>query len=91
MRQLGVSAHAKRSRKPTTTSDPRARFAPNRLNREFCAERPNIKWVIDTKAVETAEGWLYLTVIVDLYSRMVVGWAMGASASGSTASLRSGL
>ena len=78
MQQLGISAQVKRSRKPTTKSDPRARFAPNRLNREFLAEEPNSKWVTDTKAVETGEGWLYLAVMVDLFSRMVVGWAMAA-------------
>jgi transposase InsO family protein len=43
------------------------------------AEEPNSKWVTDTKAVETAEGWLYLAVILDLFSRMVVGWAMAAT------------
>jgi putative transposase len=66
----------KRSRKPTTKSDPHARFAPNRLNREFVAEEPKSKWVTDTKAAPTSEGWLYLAVVVDLFSRMVVGWAM---------------
>jgi len=76
---LGLSAGAKRSRKPTTKSDPRARFAPNQLNRELTAEQPKSKWVTDTKAVETAEGWLYLAVILDLFSRMVVGWAMAPS------------
>ena len=76
MQQLGISAQVKRSRKPTTKSDPRARFAPNHLNREFSAEQPNSKWVTDTKAVATAEGWLYLAVILDLFSRIVVGWAM---------------
>jgi putative transposase len=79
MRQLGLSAGRTRSRKPTTKSDPRARFAPNRLNREFGAEEPNTKWVTDTKAVETAEGWLYLAVILDLFSRMVIGWSMAAT------------
>ena len=79
MQQLGISAQVKRSRKPTTKSDPRARFAPNRLNGEFLAAEPNSKWVTDTKAVETGEGWLYLAVIVDLFSRMVVGWAMAAT------------
>ncbi len=76
MQQLGISAQVKRSRKPTTKSDPHARFAPNRLNRECVAEERKSKWVTDTKAVETSEGWLYLAVIVDLFSRMVVGWAM---------------
>ena len=74
-----MSAGRKRSRKPTTKSDPRARCAPNRLNREFGAEEPNTKWVTDTKAVETAEGWLYLAVILDLFSRMVIGWSMAAT------------
>lgn len=79
MQQLGLSAQVKRSRKPTTKSDARARFAPNTLNRDFTAEQPNTRWVTDTKAVETAEGWLYLAAIVDLFSRMVVGWAMAAT------------
>lgn len=79
MRQLGLSAGPKRSRKPTTKSDPRARFAPHHLNREFTAEPPNSKWVTDTKAVETAEGWLYLAVILDLFSRMVVGSSMAST------------
>ena len=79
MQQLGLSAQSKRSGKPTTKSDPRARFAPNLLNREFSAQEPNNKWVTDTKAVETAEGWLYLAVVLDLFSRMVVGWAMAAT------------
>jgi putative transposase len=79
MQQLGISAQVKRSRKPTTKSDPQARFAPNLLGREFAASEPNSKWVTDTKAVETLEGWLYLAVIVDLFSRMVVGWAMAST------------
>ena len=76
MPQLGISAQVKRWRKPTTKSDPHARFAPNRLNRECVAEGPKSKWVPDPKAVETSEGWLYLAVGVDLFSRMVGGWAM---------------
>ncbi len=72
MQQLGISAQVKRSRKPTTKSAPRARFAPNSLHRECMAEEPKRKWVTDTKAVETREGWLYLAVIVDLFSRMAL-------------------
>ncbi len=87
MQQLGLSAQTKRSRKPTTQSDPRARFAPNHLNREFTAEQPNSKWVTDTKAVETAEGWLYLAVILDLFSRLVIGWAMAATEDGALVEL----
>ena len=79
MQQLGLSAQSKRRRKPSTKSDARARFAPNHLGRQFSAQQPNTKWVTDTKAVETMEGWLYLAVMLDLYSRMVVGWAMAAT------------
>ena len=82
MRQLGLCAQVKKRRKPTTKSDPHARFALNHLNRDFTAQRPNSKWVTDTKAVETVEGWLFVAAIVDLFSRMVVGWAMGASEDG---------
>jgi transposase InsO family protein len=55
---------------------PPVRFAPNLLNRQFEAERPHTRWVTDTKAVETADDWLYLAAIVDLFSRLVVGWAI---------------
>ena len=79
MQQLGLSAQAHRRRKPTTRSAKGARFAPNLLNREFTASSPNQKWVTDTKAVETAEGWLYVAVILDVFSRLVIGWAMAAS------------
>jgi transposase InsO family protein len=54
-----------------------ARTAPNLLNREFQASQPNQKWVADITYIDTAEGWLYLASILDLYSRRVVGWAMG--------------
>jgi transposase InsO family protein len=53
-----------------------ARTAPNLLNQDFSATQPNQKWVGDITYIETAEGWLYLAVILDLYSRRVVGWAM---------------
>ena len=55
MQTLGLSAQMKKRRKPTTTSNPAARFAPNHLNREFAASFPNQKWVTDTKAVETKD------------------------------------
>jgi hypothetical protein len=63
MHELGISAAVKRTRKPTTSSDLQARFAPNTLKRDFAAELPNVKWVTDTNAVETAEGWLYVAAI----------------------------
>ena len=60
----------------TTRQFPGARTAPNLLNREFEADGPNQKWVSDITYIDTAEGWLYLASILDLYSRQVVGWAM---------------
>jgi putative transposase len=56
-----------------------ARTAPNELSRDFSAIEPNTKWVSDTTFVWTTEGWLYVAVILDLFSRLVVGWAMKAS------------
>jgi len=50
-------------------------FAPNLLNQEFSANRPNQKWAGDISYVWTREGWLYLAVILDLHSRRVIGWA----------------
>jgi transposase InsO family protein len=87
MRELGMSRKGKCRTKPGTKSDKAARFAPNTLNRDFVAGRPNSKWVTDTKAVETTEGWLYLAVILDVFSRKMVGWAMGASDDAALTSL----
>ena len=50
--------------------------APNRLQREFTVAQPDQVWVTDITYVRTHEGWLYLTVVIDLYSRAVVGWSM---------------
>lgn len=80
MRTLGLQAKRHSKHKvPTTSSDPTARFAPNLLNRDFTAPRPNTKWVTDVTAIPTTEGWLYLAVVLDLFSRMVVGWAMASA------------
>ena len=71
-----VARKAHKSHPLTTQPRPGARIAPNRLNREFSAAFPNQKWVSDITYIGTAEGWLYLAVIMDLYSRCIVGWAM---------------
>jgi putative transposase len=65
-----------KSRPRTTQSDPAAAAAPNLLAQDFSAEAPNHKWVTDITYIDTAEGWLYLAPVLDLYSRMVVGWSM---------------
>jgi len=63
----------------TTDSNHNLPVAPNRLNQEFTADRPDQIWLTDITYVPTAEGWLYLAVVLDLYSRRIVGWAMGDS------------
>lgn len=60
----------------TTRQRMGARTAPNLLNQDFQASHPNEKWVGDITYIDTAEGWLYLAVILDLFARRVVGWAM---------------
>jgi transposase InsO family protein len=80
MREVGLSAKQSRKFKLTTTDsnhdDP---IAPNLLERDFEASRPNQKWSGDITFIPTAVGWLYLAVILDLYSRRIVGWAMSDS------------
>ena len=60
----------------TTRQRMGARVAPNLLNQDFSASRPNEKWVGDITYIDTQEGWLYLASIMDLFSRRIVGWAM---------------
>jgi transposase InsO family protein len=76
MRLHGWRAKAARKFKVTTNSNHKLPVAPNLLQQNFAASRPNEKWVSDITYVWTEEGWLYLAVVMDLYSRMVVGWSM---------------
>jgi putative transposase len=76
MRQEGLRAAAKRRFRTTTKSDPTHPVAENLLDRQFTVARPNEVWVSDITYVPTREGWLYLAVVIDLFSRSVVGWAM---------------
>lgn len=76
MREEGLFAVAKRRFRTTTTSDPTHSVAENLLDRQFTVERPNQVWVSDITYIPTREGWLYLAVVIDLFSRSVVGWAM---------------
>lgn len=76
MRANGWRAKAAKKFKATTNSNHKLPVAPNLLQQNFSAHKPNEKWVADITYVWTEEGWLYLAVVMDLYSRMVVGWSM---------------
>jgi transposase InsO family protein len=77
MRKEGIRPQKRHKWHPVTTQrQPGAIPAPNRLNQDFSATAANTKWVGDITYVDTAQGWLYLAVILDLFSRKVVGWAM---------------
>jgi transposase InsO family protein len=76
MREEGLRSVPKRRFRVTTKSDPTHAVAENLLDRQFTVERSNQVWVSDLTYIPTREGWLYLGVVIDLFSRMVVGWAM---------------
>ncbi len=76
MRENGLAARQKRRFKRTTDSTHTWPIAPNLLDQDFAAEAPDKKWSADISYIWTAEGWLYLAVLIDLFSRRVVGWAV---------------
>jgi transposase InsO family protein len=77
MRLNQIAARRARRRIPRTTQrNPEALPAPNLLNQDFSSPAPDRKWVSDITYIDTAEGWLYLASVLDLFSRRVVGWAM---------------
>ncbi len=76
MRENGIRAKQARRFKATTDSDHNDPVAPNLLDREFHVDVPDRVWVADLTYIWTREGWLYLAVILDLFSRRVVGWSM---------------
>jgi len=77
MREQGVSGTPKRKFKGSTTdSDHADPIAPNLLARNFTADRPNAVWVGDITYLRTVRGWVNSAVLIDLYSRKVVGWAL---------------
>lgn len=80
MHEMGLNACLPNRRKVTTTvCNDADKVAENILNRYFAADEPNQKWVSDITYIPTQEGWLYLVIILDLYSRKVVGWSMDTS------------
>ena len=70
MRKRGLQARRRRHRTVTTDSQHGDPVAPNLLDRDFSAPAPNTKWVTDITGVWTAEGWLYVAIVLDLFSRM---------------------
>jgi putative transposase len=76
MRVLGLRAHTPRRFRRTTDSRHTKRIAPNLLKRNFTVRAPNRVIAGDITYIATTDGWLYLAVLLDLYSRRVVGWAM---------------
>ena len=78
MHQHAIRAKASKRFKVTTDSDHDLPIAPNLLNRQFSVAEPDRVWVGDITYIPTDEGWLYLAVVIDLFSRQVVGWSMRA-------------
>ena len=79
MRQHGIAAEKKRKFVRTTNSNHSLPIAPNLLNQHFKADRPNALWTADITYIWTQQGWLYLAVVLDLFSRQIVGWSMAPS------------
>ena len=77
MRQDGIRAKTVKKWRATTQSQHRFPVAENTRDRQFTVASPNRVWAGDITYVWTTEGWLYLAVLLDLYSRLVIGWAMG--------------
>ena len=79
MRENGLNARRKRKFIPTTDSKHSLPVCGNILNREFYAEKPGQKWVSDITYLRTLNGWIYFTVVLDLFDRKVIGWALSAN------------
>ncbi|CAA0123010.1 Uncharacterised protein [BD1-7 clade bacterium] len=78
MRRQRLTPKAAKKFKVTTDSNHKLPVAPNLLDRDFNADAPNQKWAGDITYLYTSEGWLYLAVMIDLYSRAVIGWSMSS-------------
>ena len=78
MRANGLQGIPQRRRWRKKSSSTRPDHVQNHLDRDFAASQPNTKWVTDITYIRTAEGWLYLCVVVDLYSGRIVGWSMSS-------------
>lgn len=76
MRREGLRSQSGYRRRPGHYGGKPAVVSPNHLNRQFDVAAPNVAWVTDITYIRTYEGWLYLSVVIDLFSRQVVGWSM---------------
>lgn len=76
MREAGLRVRSRKRWRLVSSSRHALPIAPNHLDRQFVSDRANRHWVSDMTYVRTAQGWLYLAVVLDLYSRAVVGWTM---------------
>ena len=76
MRDNNLKARQKRRFKKTTDSDHGGPIAPNHLDQDFAATAPDQKWAADISYIWTTEGWLYLAIVLDLFSRRIIGWAV---------------
>ncbi|CAN7657599.1 IS3 family transposase [Acidovorax sp. LjRoot38] len=79
MRKLGLRGVMRGKVVRTTVGDARAPCPLDRVNRQFCAERPNQLWVSDFTYVSTWQGWLYVAFVVDVFARRIVGWRVSSS------------
>jgi putative transposase len=80
MRELGLQGKRKGIVKQKTTNSKHSHaIAENKLERKFDAEKPNRAWVADLTYIPTLEGWLFLAIVIDLFSRKIVGWSMSES------------
>lgn len=79
MQKNGIQAKLRRRFKTKKQQTDSRIIAPNILDQNFTTDQPNKVWVTDITYIKTKEGWLYLAAMIDLYSRMVVGWSMSSS------------
>jgi transposase InsO family protein len=87
MAKNNIYAKTKRKFKPTTDSNHKHPVSPNLLNQDFQADRFNQTWVSDITYIRTSAGWVYLTVIIDLFNRQVVGWSMSRRLTAETTTI----
>ncbi len=78
LKREGLRSQTGYRRRPGPRGGKPAIVAPNHLQRQFTVAEPNQSWVTDITYIRTHEGWLYLAVVVDLFSRQVIGWSMGS-------------